>query len=57
MFDKLILMAIGVGMCILFFCVSFIMLHLDNVVMSGMCLFLSACGLSGFILTMADDAA
>jgi len=55
MFDKLILMAIGVGMCILFFCVSFIMLHLDNIVMSGMCLFLSACGLSGFILTMADE--
>lgn len=55
MFDKLVLMAIGVAFCVLFFFVSFIMLHLGHIVASGMCLFLSACGLSGFILTMAEE--
>jgi hypothetical protein len=55
MFDKLILMTIGLAICLLFFFVSFIMLHLQHMVASIMCLALSACGLTGFILTMADE--
>jgi len=55
MFDKLVLMAIGLAICLLFFFVSFIMLHLQHMVASIMCLALSACGLTGFIMTMADE--
>ncbi len=55
MFDKLILMAVGVGFCVLFFCMAFVMLHLGHMYPLGVCLFLSACGLSGFILTMAEE--
>jgi hypothetical protein len=55
MFDRLVLMTIGLGMCLLFFFVSFILLHSEHMVASIMCLALSACGLTGFILTMADE--
>jgi len=55
MFNKLILMAIGVAFCVLFFCMSFVMLHLGHMFPAATCLFLSACGLSGFILTMAEE--
>lgn len=56
MADKFIQMAIGVGFTVLFFNVSFIMLHLGHMWASGMCLALSSCSLAGFIMAMADES-
>lgn len=56
MADKFIQMAIGVGFTVLFFFVSFIMLHLGHLWASGMCLALSSCSLAGFIMAMADES-
>jgi len=55
MTDKIIFMVIGLMMTILFFFVSFIMLHLGHMVASVMCLALSAASMSGFIMSMADE--